>query len=241
MRCAFRPFLKDIDGRAVGNEGGDDAFRLHGGIAEELRGAEVLAKAEPDRLGRRLAGAGPGRAGIRLLARHGFLEGIGVDSNTARAKGVFRQVEREAEGVVEFEGGAAVEGRALAHLGRCLFQEAEAARQGPAEAGLFQLQGFRHQRLGAGEFREGPAHLAHQRRHQPVEQRIARTEEMGVAHGPAHDPAQDVAAAFIRRKDAIGDQEAGGAQMVGNHPVAGEVLTGRPQRPSRPPRRRSAP
>ena len=45
-----------------------------------------------------------------------------------------------------------------------------------------------------------------------------------MAHGAAHDTAQNIAATFVRRHDAIGQQEAGRAQMVGNHAVAGHLV-----------------
>jgi len=51
-----------------------------------------------------------------------------------------------------------------------------------------------------------------------------------MAHGAAHDPAQHVAAAFVGRQHAVRDQEAGRAQMVGDHamrdrmrPVGGDT------------------
>ena len=42
-----------------------------------------------------------------------------------------------------------------------------------------------------------------------------------MAHGAAHDPAQDVAAALVGGRDAVGDQEAGRAQVVGDDAVRG--------------------
>jgi hypothetical protein len=41
-----------------------------------------------------------------------------------------------------------------------------------------------------------------------MHQRLGRAEDMRVAHGAAHDPAQHIAAAFVRRQHAVGDQEA---------------------------------
>ena len=45
-------------------------FRRQRLVAEELRRAEALAEIEPERLGRRLAGAGPGLAGLGARALH---------------------------------------------------------------------------------------------------------------------------------------------------------------------------
>ena len=40
-----------------------------------------------------------------------------------------------------------------------------------------------------------------------MHQRLVGAQQVGVAHGAAHDPAQHVAAAFVRGRDAVGDQE----------------------------------
>jgi hypothetical protein len=38
-------------------------------------------------------------------------------------------------------------------------------------------------------------------------------------HGPPHDAAEHIAASLVRRQHAIGDEERGGAQMIGDHAV----------------------
>ena len=81
------------------------------------------------------------------------------------------------------------------------------------------------------------AHLADQRGDQPPHHRVLGAEQVGVAHGAAHDPAQHVAAALVRGQHAVGDQERGRAQVVGDHPVvdaAGAVGVGRRWRWPRP-------
>ena len=87
-------------------------------VAEELGRAEPLAKLEPDRLGLRLAGAGPARPRLFLLPLHRPGEAVGVDADAARLQRVLRQVEREAEGVVEAEGDVAGERRAAVEARR---------------------------------------------------------------------------------------------------------------------------
>ena len=136
------------------------------------------------------------------------------------AQRVLRQVEREAEGVVEPERHRAGQGLAVAEPGGFLGQQMQAALQHGLEARLLQQQRLDDQRLGAHQFGIGGAHLAHQRRHQPVHHRLARAHHVGVAHGAAHDPAQHVAAALVRRQHAVGDQERRAAQMVGDHAMA---------------------
>ena len=62
-----------------------------------------------------------------------------------------------------------------------------------------------------------------------------------MAHRAAHDPAEDIAPALVRRQNAVGDQEAAGAKVVGDDSVArlrvafgpgvGQRLAGFDQRP----------
>jgi hypothetical protein len=62
-----------------------------------------------------------------------------------------------------------------------------------------------------------------------MHQRLAsRRAELRMAHRAAHDPAQHIAAALVRRQHAVGDQEGGRAQMVGDDAERGDGLLGRP-------------
>ena len=66
---------------------------------------------------------------------------------------------------------------------------------------------------------------------------------MQVPHGPAHDPPQHITPSVFGRQHAVGNQERGAAQMVGDNPVAGlertigrlpgRVGTGDDERPER--------
>ncbi len=209
---------------AILDERQGDALGLFGVVAEKLGRLVLFAKLEPDRLGRLVAGALPMGAGFGALAVHGILKAGKVDMNTAGAQGILGEVEREAIGVVELEGGFAVQAVALLQLAARLVKQRQTAVESLAEAGLLQLQSLGNQRLGAMEFGIGAAHLADQDRNKLVEHRLARAEQFGVAHGAAHDPAQHIATAFIRRQDAVGDQEGGRAQVIGDDAVAGAVL-----------------
>ena len=99
--------VQPVDLCAVPHQRDDRALRLLLAVAEELGRAGAVADAEPDRLGRGLARARPGGAGLGLLALHRGVEAVEVDRDAARAQRVLRQVEREAEGVVELERGVA--------------------------------------------------------------------------------------------------------------------------------------
>ena len=210
---------RSLDGMAADEEGGDLAFGGLGVVAEELGGAELLGEVEPDRLVGGLAGAGPGGAGLRLLLGHRRLEAGDVDGAVLLAERVLGEVEREAEGVVEAEGGGAGERGAVGQAVELVVEDAQAAVERGLEAGLLGEQRLLDQRLGAGELGEGGAHLGDQRRDQAVHHRIHGAEQVRVAHGAAHDAAEHVAAAFVGGEHAVGDQEGGGAQVVGDHPV----------------------
>jgi hypothetical protein len=89
------------------------------------------------------------------------------------------------------------------------------------ETAFLELQRLGDQGLRAHQLGIGIAHLMHQGRHQLVDHRVLGAEQMGMAHGATHDAAQHVAAAFIGRQHAVGNEEGGGAQMVGDHLVRG--------------------
>ncbi|MNU71875.1 hypothetical protein D3C71_613170 [compost metagenome] len=203
----------------------NDAFGGFSIVTEEFGRAELFLQFEPDGFGRLVAGAGPVRASFRLLALHGVGEAGNIDADLTGAQRILRQIERETIGVVKLEGGFAVQHVALVQGRGGVGEKRQAAFQGLAETGFLKLQRFGNQRLGANQFRIGAAHLLHECRQQLVDQRLARAEKFGMAHGATHDAAQDITAAFIGRQDAIGDQEGGRAQMVGDDPVAGALFT----------------
>ena len=214
-----------------------------GGVAEELAGADGFLDLEPHPLGRRLARAGPRRARPRPLLRHRRVEPGEIDPAPLLAQRVLRQVDREAERVVQPERDRPGQRLPVTQPRGLLGQQAQPAFQRLAEPGFLQQHRLDDQRLGAAEFRIRHAHLPHQHRHQPVKQRVPRAHHVRVPHRPAHDPAQHVAAPLVRRQHPVGDQERGGAQMVGHHAMAGaerpvRVLSGRlgagqDQRPQR--------
>ena len=222
QRLGFLAVLDERDDLARG------ALRL---VAEELAGAGLLLHLEPDRFRRRLAGALPGLARLRLLPLHGDVEGLGVDGDAARAQRVLGEVEREAVGVVELERRLARQHVALLELARRFAEQAEALLERLLEARLFQLQRLGDQRLGALQLVIGVAHLVHQRRHQAVHQRLLGAEQMRVAHGAAHDAAEHVAATLVGRQHAVGDEEARRAQVIGDDAVRGLVVAASPATP----------
>src|ERR1700738_125003 len=59
--------LQALDLLAVFHQHGPDAFSRFGLVAEKFGGAELFTQAEPDSLGRGVAGARPCGAGLRTL------------------------------------------------------------------------------------------------------------------------------------------------------------------------------
>ena len=89
-------------------------------------------------VGRHLELAGGAR--LFLLAGHRGIEGGGIDGDLVLAADVLRQVEREAVGVVQLEGGFAVEDAAFAQCLQFAFEDGHAVLDGLEEAVFFLLQ-----------------------------------------------------------------------------------------------------
>jgi hypothetical protein len=124
-------------------------------VAEELGRADFVADREPDFVFTGVPGAGPALPRLGPLLGHRIFEAAQIDMDVAQAQRVLRQVEREAVGVVELEGGDAVEHVALAEAGRGLVEELQAARQGLAEPLLLETDGLLDHIFAADQLRIG--------------------------------------------------------------------------------------
>ena len=212
--------LEALDETTIRNDTAHDAFRRLGLVAEELGGADLLAQFEPDSLRRRLARPLPGFPRLGFLMLHRLVEGVGVDGHAARFQRVLRQIERKPVGVVKLEGDLARQHVTAIETGARLVEQSDALLQRAAEAGFLELQRLGNQRLRADQLLIAIAHLPHERRHQPVHQRLDGAEQMRMTHGAPHDPAQHVAASLVRGQHTISDEEARRAQMIGNDAMA---------------------
>ncbi len=215
--------LQRLDLDPVLEDRADDALRGLRLVAQKLGRADALAQSIPDRFGRRFSRARPGAPRLGPLALHRGVECRRVDRQAAGAQSVLRQIERKAISVVEAERRLAVQDAAVPKRTRLVLENGEAPRQRRAEARLLELQRLGDQRLRADQLWIGLAHLARQRRDEAPHQGIARAQDLRVAHGAAHDAAEHIAAALVRRQHAVGDQEGGGAQVIGDHPVRGAL------------------
>ncbi len=172
--------LQLLHPRAVLDQRHDLARGRFGLVAEELGGAELLFQLEPERIGRGLAGAGPGFPRLGALALHGRGKALRVDAKPARFQRVLGQVVGKAVSVVELEGDLAGERvAALQPLGRVV-EQAKPALERLAEAGLLELQRLLDQALAALKLVIGAAHL---RRSAPAPgDRAAAPWRRGYAH-----------------------------------------------------------
>ena len=205
---------------AILDYGGDEAFRPLHVVTQKLGGSGFLLDREPERFGRQFAGASPGLARLGALALHRGLKSFGIHMERAFAQRVLSEIERKTIGIIEFERDTARQGAALRQIAACLIENRKSAGERVAEAGFFEPQSFDDQRLGTQKLRVGLAHLTRQCRNEPPHQRLLRAKHLRMAHGAAHDPAQHITAALVGGQDTIGDEKRGGAQMIGNDPVA---------------------
>ena len=193
-------------------------------IAQEFGGAMGLGQAEPNGGIRRATGPRPSGARLGLLLFHGGVKALHVHRTGLFAQHVLRQVQGEAVGVIKLKRHRTRQIGPVGQTVQLVIQQPQATVERGLEPGFLQLQRLFDQALGAGKLRIGPAHLPHQGGHQTVHHRILRTQHMRVPHSTSHDAAQHIAAAFVGRRDTVGDQERNRAQMVGDHPVAGLAL-----------------
>src|SRR5690606_28836706 len=159
---------------------------------------------------------GAGRTGTLALGFHLALEAFLVEGQAALAGDVAGQVDREAVGVVELEDHLA-RTHAAGQAGQILLENAQALLQGLGELLFLGLQHALDMRLLGLELWIGIAHLGDQSGHDPVEEGALAAQLVAVAAGAANDAAQHVATAFVGGGDAVGDQEAAGTDVVGDH------------------------
>ena len=96
--------------------------------------------------------------------------------------------------------------------------------QGACELLLFGEDYFGYAVGGVFEFGVGEGHLVADGGDHLVEEGLLLAEEAAVADASAHDLAEDVAAAFVRGQDAVGDEEGGAAGVVCDDAQAGGLF-----------------
>ena len=158
-----------------------------------------------------------------MIVHGGFKTGL-INAQALRTQRIFGQVIWKAICVIKLERGIACKDIAGLHPRGRFIKQLDTLVQRATELGFFLLQRRFNHRLRTQQFGIGRAHFRGEAAHQTVHQRLFRAKDVRMAHGAAHDAAQNITATFIRRHDTIGQQEAGRAQMVGNHAVAGHLV-----------------
>ena len=133
----------------------------------------------------------------------GGFEAFHVERDAGVAGGVDHEIERHAEGFVESRSSFAPERNVSSFIWR---------RPSCKRAG--ELLFFREDDLGDAvggvlQFGVGGPHLVADGEDHFVHEGLFLAEQTAVADAAAHDLAQDIAAAFVRGKDAVGDEERG--------------------------------
>ena len=157
-----------------------------------------------------------------------------VDGETALARDVVGEIDREAVGVVELEDRLAVDGLRGAELRDGRVEDDHAGLERARELLAFLEQHVAHARLLLDELGKCLAHHLDQRGHQLVEERRALAELVAVTHGAPRDATQYVATAFVRRHHAVDDEEAAGADVIRDHAQARVGELGGVEQTSRP-------
>jgi len=154
-----------------------------------------------------------------------LFEGGEVHADALFAGDQLREVDRETERIVEFEGVLA-RNKLLAFAfgsGDHAVQQVDARGERAQERGLLLLDHFFDQSLLGLQLGELAAHLPDQSGNQAAERRLGKAEVgVAVAHGAAQDAADDVARLDVRGQLPVGDREGDGAQVVG-HDAHGHV------------------
>ena len=190
----------------------------------DLLGQRVVARedalADGEQLHPVVGVDGGGVARTLLLGLQLLLEGGEVHADALFAGDQLREVDRETERIVEFEGVLA-RNKLLAFAfgsGDHAVQQVDARGERAQERGLLLLDHFFDQSLLGLQLGELAAHLPDQSGNQAAERRLGKAEVgVAVAHGAAQDAADDIARLDVRRQLAVGDREGDGAQVVGDH------------------------
>ena len=147
--------------------------------------------------------------GARPLALHlhRMLEAGEVHIETALARHVGGQVERETESIVQAEHRFAVENAIAAAAAHRAVEHAHAMLQGLGEFLLFLLEHTRNALFGHGQFGIGIAHNLRQIFHQQMKERLLLFQLIPVTQGAPDDAAQHIAAPFVAGDHAVHNQE----------------------------------
>ena len=163
-----------------------------------------------------------------------LLECDDVHRVAALVRHQLREIDREAEGVVEAECIRAADRapnprRALRGVQwRELIEAQHPLLDRRQKALLFRARGVDDERAPLPELRIHALHLVDDDAHELVERRLAAAEEPRVPHSAPENAAQHVAATLVRRKDTIRDEKGDRARVIGEHAKGHRVVCHHP-------------
>ena len=139
-----------------------------------------------------------------------------VNLNVTLAANVCRQVNRETVGVIQTECGFAIQ-RIARQFCQFFVQQRQTTLQSTRKLLFFGFQNLFNHSLLTLQFFTCRAHDVYQRTNQLVEEGILRAQHVAMTYRATNDTAQHIATVFIRRHNAIGNQECTGTDMVGDN------------------------
>ena len=173
--------------------------------------------------------------GAAALFGHQLAETQFVDGKPRLGSHLEGEIDREAVGVVQYEGLAAAQYGLTRGPGglRGLVEQSGARRQGAVERRLLSNRDPSDPAEVGDQFRVSRAHRVADCGHQVGHDGPFYSEQLGGTDDPAQQPPKHVAAALVARRDAVTDDDRGGAAVVGDDAVAdvvGMVTPGVPAR-----------
>ena len=222
------PVLKRLDG-------GHERLDLDLVVAHERALGGATVGSAPGREIAQFVGPDGQLARLPVLLRHLALtaerplEARDLHAIAALDRHELGEIDRETERVVELEGVLTADrptkrGGTLRRTGgRELLEPRQAALDRRKETLLLGPRRLDYVLSPRREFGELRAHHVEHLLHHRHERRLATAQEPRMAHGATQDPAQHVPAPLVAREDAVGEQEAHGARMIGEHAVARRV------------------
>ena len=192
----------------------DLGIALSCGIADELglrhTRQQCLGSVAP------AGNVGAGTACALPLRLHELSEGILINGQLLLGNDLARQIDREAERIVQSERIVPRNDRLAGrqHITRKVGQDRESGVDGSVKALFLQGQYLQNIVMLLPQFRIRALILSHGNLAKLGEERAVDAQQLAVAAGAADDAAQDIAAPLIGRNHPIGDHEHSGFDMI---------------------------
>ena len=210
--------LGALDAITVAHDG-ENARALEpiGVVAAELGRGQRVGKLGPHVVERAPSVALNVGTGTLALSLHLAVESLDVDCVACALGDLDSEVYREAEGVVQHEGGGSGKRLTLGEFGKRLVEVHATVVERLREALLLRAHDALDERGVLDELRVGVAHELVHAVDEAREERARDAEQATVEHGATKQAAQHVAATLVARQDAVGDHEVDRAGVVGNN------------------------